>query len=294
MNHSRLEQYLDELERPLTALGETARREWREEARQHLADLAAAHEELGTDPDTALEQALHQFGEASKVGQAMRRESYVPFSWVPALLRVAGLAGTVWAGGATLAGLARLVFAPAPLTFLDGAPGNTVACYTLLGVLTTFFAARRKPLAWPLAGACVASLISPFVAHVLDPLMSRAIGAMPGSYSTDILQVLGYGLPVGAFIWARRVRPRRAALGTGLIYLTTMTLVFGVMIFNRHPLNDILQGLRVSLTAVAFWGLQGALVGGLLGVTGQVAGGICERVRRRFEKVGGFARFTAG
>ncbi len=122
MNHSRLEQYLDELERPLTALGETVRREWREEARQHLADLAAAHEELATDADDALEQALHQFGDAATVGQAVRRESYVPFSWVPALLRAVGLVGTVWAGGATLVGLARLVFAPLSMdqsTLLD-------------------------------------------------------------------------------------------------------------------------------------------------------------------------------
>lgn len=292
MNHSRLEQYLDELERPLTSLGENVRREWREEARQHLADLAAAHEELGTDPNTALEQALRQFGEAAKVGQAVRRESYVPFSWVPALLRAVGLAGVTCVGGAALVGLARLVFAPAPLTFLDGAPGNTVACYALLGVLTTFFAARRKPLAWPLAGACAASLIAPLVAHVLDPLMGRVLGTTPGAYSTDILQVLGYSLPVGAFLWARQVRPRRAAVGTGFVYLTSMLGVFVVMVFSRHPLDDILQGLRVPLTLIAFWGLQGALVGGLLGVARQVAGGICERVRRRFERVGSFAGFT--
>lgn len=293
MNHSRLETYLDELERPLTALGETARREWREEARQHLADLTAAHEELGTDPDTALEQALHQFGEAAKVGQAVRRESYVPFSWVPALLRAAVLAGIVWAGGAALVGLARLAFAPAPLTFLDRTSGGTVACYAVLGGLTTFFAARRKPLAWPLAGACVASVIAPLVAHILDPFTGRSMWSLEYLFLTDILQVLGYGLPAGAFIWARRVRPRRAVLGTGLFYLTSMLGVFVVMVFSRHSLNDILHGLRVPLTAIVFWGLQGVLVGGLLGVTRQVAGSISERVRRRF-KQGSFARFMAG
>lgn len=293
MNHSRLEQYLDELERPLTALGETARREWREEARQHLADLAAAHEELGTDPDIALEQALHQFGDAAKVGQAVRRESYVPFSWVPALLRAAVLAGVACVGGAILIGLARLVFAPAPLTFLDRVAGNTVACYAVLGGLTTFLAAQRKPLAWPLAGACVASLFASLVAHVLDPFTGRSMWSLEYLFLTDIRQVLGYGLPAGAFIWARRVRPGRAALGTGLFYVTTLLSVFVVMVFSRHSLNDILQGLRVPLTIVAFWGLQGVLVGGLLGVARQVAGSICERVRRRF-KQGSFARFTAG
>ena len=39
MHRNRLEEYLDQLERPLTRLSPAARREWREEARQHLHSL---------------------------------------------------------------------------------------------------------------------------------------------------------------------------------------------------------------------------------------------------------------
>jgi hypothetical protein len=75
MNLSRLEQYLDELERPLAGLSEGVRSEWREEARQHVLGLAAAHEELGSSPDEALEAALRQFGNARRIGEQVRQFS---------------------------------------------------------------------------------------------------------------------------------------------------------------------------------------------------------------------------
>ena len=71
--HSRLEQYLDELERPLTGVAPQTRNEWREEARQHLLALAAAHEEMGSPPEQALEAALRQFGHAPRIGKQLRR-----------------------------------------------------------------------------------------------------------------------------------------------------------------------------------------------------------------------------
>jgi hypothetical protein len=73
--HSRLERYLEELERPLTALTPEARAEWREEARQHLAALAAAHEELGSSPEEAVEAALRQFGDARQIGRQVQQSS---------------------------------------------------------------------------------------------------------------------------------------------------------------------------------------------------------------------------
>ena len=73
MYNSRLEHYLDEMERPLTRLSAETRREWREEARQHLLDLVAAHEELGASPQEAMEAALRQFGDARQIGRQLQR-----------------------------------------------------------------------------------------------------------------------------------------------------------------------------------------------------------------------------
>lgn len=72
--HTRLESYLEELERPLEGLSVDARREWREEAQQHLLALVEAHEELGRTPEEAVEAAISSFGNAEQLGQEMRRE----------------------------------------------------------------------------------------------------------------------------------------------------------------------------------------------------------------------------
>jgi hypothetical protein len=72
MHPNRLEEYLDQLERPLTALSPTARREWREEAHEHLQSLIAAHEELGSSPEEAVEAAVRQFGDAARIGRGLR------------------------------------------------------------------------------------------------------------------------------------------------------------------------------------------------------------------------------
>jgi hypothetical protein len=77
MSPNRLERYLDQLEVPLAQLPGAERAAWREEARQHVLCLVAAHEELGAEPDAALEMALQQFGDAERLahdyGAAARR-----------------------------------------------------------------------------------------------------------------------------------------------------------------------------------------------------------------------------
>lgn len=70
--HSQLEEYLDNVEKPLAPLPTQAREEWREEARQHLESLVAAHEELGSSQEEAVEAALLQFGDAQTIGQQVR------------------------------------------------------------------------------------------------------------------------------------------------------------------------------------------------------------------------------
>ncbi|HLK59250.1 MAG TPA: permease prefix domain 1-containing protein [Chthonomonadaceae bacterium] len=73
MSSNRLEQYLDTLEKPLSALSIETRREWREEARQHVLAIADAHEALGMPPEQALEAALQRFGDAAQIGRQVAR-----------------------------------------------------------------------------------------------------------------------------------------------------------------------------------------------------------------------------
>ena len=68
---SRLEQYLEEVSKPISS---HERVEWRTEAEQHLAALIAAYEELGYSQEEATELALNRFGEAQTVGKQVRAE----------------------------------------------------------------------------------------------------------------------------------------------------------------------------------------------------------------------------
>jgi hypothetical protein len=65
---SRFEPYLEEMEHRLSGVPRAERREWREEAAQHLSSLAAAHEELGATPEEAAEAAVAQFGDVGRIG----------------------------------------------------------------------------------------------------------------------------------------------------------------------------------------------------------------------------------
>src|SRR5687768_503567 len=69
--HSRLEEYLDEIDRRLQHVPSWEREEWREKARQHLAALAEAHEELGSTPEQALRAAIRQFGQPAHLAQGL-------------------------------------------------------------------------------------------------------------------------------------------------------------------------------------------------------------------------------
>lgn len=284
MNHSRLEQYLDEVSRPLTPLGETARREWREEARQHLDDLVAAHAELGASENEAIEAALHQFGDAAKIGRAVRRESVYFWQrtafWRALLIPASGLCG-----GALLVSAADHLLPR--LDFLDGPSGQTIMAYFLLGAAASVFAvAGKRRLAWPFAGACVAALAGPVIARFVDPLMCRVLGASIGSHQMDPIQVFCHAVPVGASVWMRQIAPRRAACGASLAYLTTLGATCTFFLARRLGTPDALVGWHVPLIATMFWALQGALLGGFLGVTRRALGRVVKKVRPRFEQAG--------
>lgn len=70
----RLRSYLDELEKPLSSVGEEERREWRAEAEEHLRQLIAANEELGSSREEAISAAIKQFGNTQTIGRNVARE----------------------------------------------------------------------------------------------------------------------------------------------------------------------------------------------------------------------------
>jgi hypothetical protein len=71
---SRLEQYLDDVSRPLPVGQQRA--EWRLETEQHLSALVAAYEELGHSHEEATELALNRFGEAHEIGRQVQAETH--------------------------------------------------------------------------------------------------------------------------------------------------------------------------------------------------------------------------
>ena len=69
--HPRLEDYLDRLCVPLVEeLSYGERAVIRQEVRTHLLAIVAAHEELGSPPEEAVQFALQQFGEAKEIGNS--------------------------------------------------------------------------------------------------------------------------------------------------------------------------------------------------------------------------------
>lgn len=72
---ARFDVYLDKVCAQLPrGLSPTRQLELRAELAAHLRALADAYEELGSDPATALEEALRQFGDAAQVGREWTRE----------------------------------------------------------------------------------------------------------------------------------------------------------------------------------------------------------------------------
>jgi hypothetical protein len=69
---AQLQRYLDDLEKPVTTLGEAERQEWRAEAEAHLCSMIAAYEELGMSHEEAVQTALARFGKPTPLGFRMR------------------------------------------------------------------------------------------------------------------------------------------------------------------------------------------------------------------------------
>ncbi len=65
----RIDDYLDHVSAGLLALPYPQRAEIRRELRQHIAALAAAHEEMGSTPKAAVEAALSRFGDPARIAR---------------------------------------------------------------------------------------------------------------------------------------------------------------------------------------------------------------------------------
>ena len=65
----RIDDYLDHVSAGLLALPDPQRMEIRRELRQHIAALAAAHEEMGSAPEAAVEAALSSFGDPARIAR---------------------------------------------------------------------------------------------------------------------------------------------------------------------------------------------------------------------------------
>ena len=200
--HSRLEQYLDELERPLTALTPEARADWREEARQHLLALAAAHEELGTPPEEAAEAALRQFGDAQQIGRQVQQfapehlrkeggwraigQAYLLFS-VPLMLGIIAMTGCYYA----------YVFSGG-LFSLDALRIAGVCAFVLVPLLGGWRVGTRMPgrrLGWRLSAAIALSIFAiPVAAVFLNPALGFDQGELPGGLRWGLLWLPMAGL----------------------------------------------------------------------------------------------------
>lgn len=151
--HSRLEEYLDTVEKPLTSLPKPAREEWREEARQHLESLVAAHEELGSSREEAVEAALLQFGDAQAIGVQMRRATiHDSDGWRAASVAFAlvGLPLVVWMAVLTVIGMSLLNSSgTVNMTLFYGATAAGYAAVPLMGGWWAGRYCRRHRLLFP-------------------------------------------------------------------------------------------------------------------------------------------------
>jgi hypothetical protein len=179
---SKLEQYLDEVSRPVAA---EYRSEWREETRQHLEAIIAEKVEQGLNREEAVSAALSAFGNARRIGEGVAWEALKTPPTVKGLVT-----------GFVLA----LVVAPA---------------YAILSLL----------LCW-----------------------GKDAGFHFSSYNATIL----WSLIAGPLLWAYPIKPLRAALVLGSVYLV-VGAVAGLL--SSQPSSAV-------EAPTFFMGLQGFLLGG--------------------------------
>ena len=211
-----LDNWFQQLNKPLKRLPANERREVHAEVRQHLEALAAANEELGSTPEEAWEHALEQFGDPGKFGRRMAWEWRRGQGWVSP--DMAAVLYGVGIHAAASAGLVVLYCAVCLLDYCSGARLSGSGAWWLMmagyvvGVpALTGFALGRKYPQRALTGAFYAALALPVL-----PLLAAAIAsalqsqgemwtnaAEAAGIEADLLSVTCGAAYVGS-AWARR------------------------------------------------------------------------------------------
>jgi hypothetical protein len=199
MSQSRLEAYLDEIEAHLAHLSGPERREWREEAAQHLQALADAEEELGLSRPQAEEAALRRFGQARQIGELLGEATKAPARRrATAMLASAlpGLTCSVIGSLATLLFLARLTWSEQLLGMRPAVPeAIPMLSLTWLGHLVAGAWIGRKlgMRRYLLVGAL------PYLALLPILLLVSGATSLPAVYVVSALVAGLGGVGLGAF-----------------------------------------------------------------------------------------------
>jgi hypothetical protein len=168
----RLEQYLDELCRPIPPLERDDRRR---EMALHLAALVEAGEEMGLTPAQAVEEAVRQFGAPREMRAAWRRS----YRWQR-------LATAAAAAVLTLSGLGAALVLTAMCRDTHLNLVQSLVAGALPPLVLGFWAARRgrekewaalRSLAWTPAAALLVTELVPVPAPIPAPdvLLSRVV-----------------------------------------------------------------------------------------------------------------------
>jgi len=208
MSLNLFESYLDTVEQSLRFLPQTERAEWREEARQHLQEIARAEEELGLSPEEARKEAMRLFGDAAQIGQRMAQstvqrpslgQSAAALFSRPLIVAMPLLIGLAYA----------YVSNDSPLYF-RALQGGCILAFVLVPILGGRCVGkylRSGPMRLSaIVGSSVVGFFSLLVASVLlVPVLGTTV---EGAVLDFRLGMLWLPLTFGSLLWSRRKRVR--------------------------------------------------------------------------------------
>jgi hypothetical protein len=217
----RIEDYLDHVCAPLVGVVPYARRqELRAELREHLAALAAAQQEMGSEPDAAAVMALRQFGEPRDLSRQWAQEwlegsgpACIQSPW-RAMLVALGCFGLAMLMGFATCLIGRLPI-PMPMSLIIG-PVLTTAIATALPLMAGVASGWLAPARQALGAFYALAVLLPSVVLVLYGQIQ--VSDYPDNYMRSgalwaMWPLLGW-MPIGcggaAFgAWLRQVLPAK-------------------------------------------------------------------------------------
>jgi hypothetical protein len=209
MLHSPFEPYLDMLEQSLRLLSPEERAEWREEARQHLVEIARAEEELGLSPEEAAAAAMRQFGNPTQIGRRLAQS--VECDPLKARTAVTLFSGPLIVAMLLLIGLAyAYVLTDSPVLFRALQLGGALA-FLLAPTLGGWRVGRRlRPGQSSLTVALGLTLIGLLTLPIAGVLLVPARGApLEGTAMDFRWGLLWFPLTFLSLLLARRAPARR-------------------------------------------------------------------------------------